>query len=248
MNIKLDDYNYVGTATKHFKRNGHGLNKFSNNDVYLGNWKEDEKEGFGLQVTTKENDKSVDIFIGNWKSGKRMYGLYLWGMKEGQNLDDKNFDFFFGNYSEDKYKNGLYMTSSKDGFSVYIGNFERGKMGEMNKSDQNGFFYSEKENKIFQGKFESDQLREGEIFFINENKGARCKFENENLQESQVLRMEDQKNKTALNNAIITKDSVKEINFKATITDLNKYLSGLETHTPLIKLEEKLEKLVPQAQ
>jgi len=121
-------------------------------------------------------------------------------------------------------------------------------MGEMNKSDQNGFFYSEKENKIFQGKFESDQLREGEIFFINENKGARCKFENENLQESQVLRMEDQKNKTALNNAIITKDSVKEINFKAIITDLNKYLSGLETHTPLIKLEEKLEKLVPQAQ
>lgn len=246
---EINDYKYEGTTSNHLKRNGYGLNKFSTGDLYLGNWKEDEKDGYGLLITHKDN-KNLEIFLGNWKAGKKKYGFYLWGTKEGSVIDEKSYDCFFGNFEDDKYKYGLYCTSSGEKISYYIGNFEKSheRTSDINKSDLNGFFYSEQENKIFQGNFENDHLKEGNIYFLTENKAARCKFnQHGDIQESELLKMESQDIKIAFNEAITKNNRLKDINFKAIISDLNKYLNDVSLNSCLNKLEEKLEKLIPEA-
>ena len=84
-------------------------------DVYVGTWKNDEMDGFGVYTWSKLNPLNGK-FVGELKEGKR------WG--QGKEVW-KNGQVFEGNYVNGL-KNGLgsLRFSTKSAFDLYIGHFK----------------------------------------------------------------------------------------------------------------------------
>jgi len=66
--IKHPLFSYKGKLDKKFQRVELGRNDFTNKDIYLGEWKENLKNGFGLYFYNPDSDLSVEkeLYLGEF--------------------------------------------------------------------------------------------------------------------------------------------------------------------------------------
>ena len=183
---------FIGLLNSEFKRQGYGLINYENGDKYLGHFEKDNRSKDGIYIWFPEikNKKiSTECYYGNWKNNKKEgNGMYIWLSEpiKNTNFDEANFECFIGEFEDDMYKRGTYLIKEGDDYYLYHGNFDR----EGKKSDDNGFFYSSKNDTLIHGRISKDDFRSGYILVFDSDSGnvkemAYCNFDkNGNLIDS----------------------------------------------------------------
>ena len=172
--LKKDGAEYYGMLNNIFQKEGYGLEKYTNNDKYFGQYDSDMRNDNGIYFFKNEkneenNNIKSECYIGQWKNNlKDKYGVYLW-IDEPENnfeFEKSNFDVYIGEFDEEKFIRGSYLTKKNEEFLVYHGNFDKGGK----KSDNNAYFYSSKLNKVFHGEIKEDILLNGYLANFDEEK------------------------------------------------------------------------------
>ena len=116
---------------------------------------------FFAPAKNNDNDNvQSECYLGNWRYNKKdRYGIYLWTDEPENNNDfeNVNFDAYVGEFEEGMYIRGTFLSKIKDDYYLYHGNFDK----EGKKNDNDAYFYSSKANKIFHGKVIKDALVSG---------------------------------------------------------------------------------------
>ena len=68
--ISTEKFKYIGILSKELKRVKYGYSLMENGDEYLGEYKDEIREGFGIYKFHK-NDEDQDIYIGEYKKIKK---------------------------------------------------------------------------------------------------------------------------------------------------------------------------------
>jgi len=171
--IDTKNFKYIGILTNKLKRDGYGLSIMENEDKYLGQYKNENKEGFGIYKFCQNNEEQ-EIYIGDYKNNRKSgEGLYLKIFKSIKNESNEeiiiNFNCGIGEFEDDIFKNGKIFSVIDDVETLY-----QGKMNERGfPSDENALVIEEG-NKIFIGKIIDGEIIEGKNIFIDE-KGEKKK-------------------------------------------------------------------------
>lgn len=131
-----------------------GLNKYFNDLFYIGQWKENKKEGIGF-LKMNENILYLGEFINNQING---FGMIYY--------KDKGY-FYFGNFIDGQMDKGVYYNYERSLF--YHGKFKDGK-----KNDELCFYFDINNNNIFIGEVKDDNFIRGYISLceiLEEQKG-----------------------------------------------------------------------------
>ena len=155
---------YIGVLTNQLKKCLIGNYYYENQDQYIGQWKNDVKEGYGIYFYYNETNLE-ELYIGNWKNGKKNgKGFYIWKFSNNSiKFNNSNYDVIYGNFEDDNFINGYSITKNEKNYFVYYGKFDNGR-----KNDENAFFF-ENNDMGFYGKFENDELKEGRIALFKKN-------------------------------------------------------------------------------
>lgn len=149
--IEKGKFSYKGYLNGSFKKSEFGIQKFTNDDIYIGHWKNDKIVGNGVYFYNTN-----EFFKGNFVDEKKSQGLYFKNHGE-----DTAFEAFLGTFQDDKWiDNGIFFSNKKhDEKYIY-----RGKFVENKKHDDNGLYYVFNNRMLFKGKFENDKIIKGYIF------------------------------------------------------------------------------------
>ena len=140
---------YIGILSDNFTKEKLGINYYGNKDIYLGEWKNNLKEGNGLYIYDNPNNKK-EIYIGKWDKGFKFgKGIYIISK---ENFTD--YTIFFGNTNKDNFENGFIIENNQ------IRKLYKGKLKDLKKDDDNGILL-EGIDKAFFGKFKNDEIIEG---------------------------------------------------------------------------------------
>jgi hypothetical protein len=171
--FEKDYLRFSGIINNKYKRDGYGLEMFSNGDKYIGQFNSDLREGNGIYFFAPTNNNmisyhlQVECYLGKWKNNViDKNGIYIW-MDEPVNsyeYDDANFDAYIGEFEEGKYKRGTYITKSNNDYTLYHGNFDK----EGEKNDNDAYYYISKNHQIFHGKIKKDVLISGFLCTLDE--------------------------------------------------------------------------------
>ena len=75
---KMSDGEYYGEFNKEHQRHGRGMMKYTIGDFYIGQWANDEINGSGTFIPSK-NNPAGQFYSGEWKNGKSNgHGIILW--------------------------------------------------------------------------------------------------------------------------------------------------------------------------
>lgn len=150
---------YSGYLNFEFIRNSFGKYIYENNDIYLGYWKGNLKNGEGILLYS-----SGEVYIGNWKEGcQQEEGLYIWKFHKDSDFE---LEAFIGNFENNIYRRGLYISRLRNKFSfetqdtttyIYFGEFTN----DGKKSDHSSFFYEYERNILFYGKINNNKIESG---------------------------------------------------------------------------------------
>ena len=255
--ITKNNSSFIGILNNQFNREGYGLNKYENNDKYLGNFENDKRHKNGIYIWSpeiKDTNILTECYFGNWIDNKKEEkGIYLWLSEENnnKNFETANFDAFIGEFENDMYKKGTYIIKENNEYYLYHGNFDK----EGRKSDENAFFYSSKNNTLIHGEISKDIFRNGYIFIFNSESGsvkemAYCNFDkNGNLIDSKYkddLLKEDKEKEGKIicnfRNVILNGDYFRYIydKFKEIYNFINDEINSIDT----FENREKLEKII----
>ena len=181
---------YLGTVNKDFKRLGIGLNRFENQDVYLGEFSIDEMNGNGIFLKESGHLKNnLDVFAGNWISNVKSFGLLMWlcKQKEGILIDSNVMDLFYGEFYRDDYSNGIFISINLSDEKVSKVSIYRGKfiyqsgINKILKNDEECVYYSKEKNRFFYGSIVNDIIKKGKVFLMNSNgkvnRSYECEFD-----------------------------------------------------------------------
>ena len=166
--LSTKNFDYIGVLTNHLKRDKYGYSKMENGDEFLGEYKNEIREGFGIYKFNPSSDIS-EIYIGEYKNNKKEgKGMYLKISKIIK--DDSTNDFILINYNsgigtfeEDELKTGRIFTL-KDG----VGLLYQGKLNQLGEPEDDDALIFEEGNKIFKGKISNGNMIEGRNIFVNE--------------------------------------------------------------------------------
>ena len=165
---------YNGVLNKFFERDGYGLHIFENGDKYFGFFREDKRNFNGMYFwPSEEKDGRIfsEMYYGFWKDNlKNSNGIYIWldEPKENKNFDNTNLEAYCGKFEDGTYSNGTYLQKTQDDYYLYYGDFTKDGL----KNDQKGFFYSSNLDRLFHGKIENDEFKEGYVVFFNSEEGT----------------------------------------------------------------------------
>jgi len=173
--IKIEgDCSFFGVINGLFEREGFGVNKYSNGDIYFGYFSENERNKHGIysfKPKIENNYILSEYYYGLWKDDYRDgYGIYLW-LKENKtsspfsDFENSSFKAYIGNISQDIFTKGTLLIKSGNKYYVYHGFFnpEGKKHGDLS------FFYSAEKEVLLYGSFERDNFMSGFIAnFTNE--------------------------------------------------------------------------------
>jgi len=175
-NLYLADINYkkneyIGLLNSNLKRDHMGIHHYSNKDIYLGEWKNNERDGVGAYLHNKPVIKGkvlIEMFLGKWKNDQpNNEGVYCWIEEPEKNDDFDNCDFhaFVGELNDANFKRGVYLTKLNQKFYIYYGSFLDGK-----KNDEQCYFYDNDSviDRVFRGKIVKDDISDG--FFVSFHK------------------------------------------------------------------------------
>ena len=152
--IKYDNIYIGGVSINNLsKRENFGLNIYSDQSFYIGQWKDNMKEGIGF---LKINENL--LYIGNFENNQfNGFGVLY-------NKDNK--DLFFGEFNLGDFEEGIFYNEE----SEY---FYRGKIKEGKKNDELCTFFDAKNAYLFVGEIIEDEFNKGYLGIcqITEEKG-----------------------------------------------------------------------------
>jgi len=182
--VKIEgNSSFFGVINGLFEREGFGVNKYSNGDIYFGYFSENERNKHGIysyKPKIENNYILSEYYYGLWKDNYRDgYGIYLW-LKENKttspfsDFSNSSFKAYIGNISQDVFTKGTLLIKSYDKYFVYHGFFN----SEGKKHGDLSFFYSSEKELLFYGSFEKDNFISGFIAnFTNEGNIIKiCKY------------------------------------------------------------------------
>lgn len=195
-NIKKNNFSFIGVLSNNLQRQNYGLNTFENGDHYFGYFHGDSRAKHGAYFWAPKNKNGraqSEMYHGFWREGKRSdRGVYLWIDEKinNHNFDQADFDCFIGEFESDLNKRGCYLSKQRDNYYVYYGSYD----SDGKKSDDRGFFYSSKQEKLIIGKIHKDSLLNGHILSFKDDGTIKdifyCEFDSEGMPCSYV-RSED---------------------------------------------------------
>ena len=162
--FQTENYFYEGELVNGVK-NGFGkliINKTDTNDFgeeiigikYIGNFKNDEKDGEGVLFEIHNNSEHIKRYTGSWKKN----------MKNGEGLHFINDSLLYaGEFLNDKY-NGKGITYFNNGNIMYSGNFED------NCFHGKGIYFYPNKKILFDGTFNYSSFSEGTFYDRNDTK------------------------------------------------------------------------------
>lgn len=166
--IDTKDFKYLGILSNQLKRVQYGYSKMENEDEYLGEYKNELRDGFGI-YKYHPNEEEQDIYIGDYKNNaKTGQGIYLKIIKSIK--DEQNGDLILvkyncgiGDFENDIFKDGKIFSVNYDNETLY-----QGKINELGlPSDEEGLVF-EGGDKIFIGKIINGELIEGRNIFVDD--------------------------------------------------------------------------------
>ena len=167
--ISTNNFDYIGILTNQLKRDKYGFSRMDNGDEFLGEYKKEIMDGFGIyKYTYNEKEETQEIYIGDYKNNKKEgKGMYLkinkYIKEENGNINLIYFSSGIGNFQDNIFKDGK-IFSSKDGIDmVYIG-----KLNDIGEPQDDDALIFEEGNKIFRGKISNGDMLEGRNIFVNE--------------------------------------------------------------------------------
>ena len=162
--LEHPSFTYMGELSNQLQRIENGYTKFDNGDEFLGEEKNEKREGFGI-YKYNGTPEEYEIYIGEFSENKKKgLGIYLNILKCAENKKLINYDCGIGNFDNDIFIEGK-IFSVKDGIETLY----KGKLNELGvPKDDNGFVLEDR-NKIFVGKINDGELIEGRNVFVNEN-------------------------------------------------------------------------------
>ena len=155
-NIKLSNNIYIGKLHKNtslyygglnfdtFNREGFGLNKYDNHDVYFGNWENNKRIGSGLYLFSNKNTPNSNNNMGNNTGNltntynSTSNNLVRRSIKDSNNTNNPNnpnssiiSEIFHGEFNITRKNKGIYIWNNnsylnsfdKSSFEIYIGEF-----------------------------------------------------------------------------------------------------------------------------
>ena len=170
--ISTKNFDYIGILSNQLKRDKYGYSKMEkeHSDEYLGEYKNELRDGFGIYKFNSDNDEDIkEIYIGNYKNNKKEgEGMYLKiskSIKEGSSVNDIliNYNSGIGTFEGDIFKNGK-IFNCKDGIQILY----QGKLNEIGEPEDDDAIIYEEENKIFRGKISRGDMIEGRNIILNE--------------------------------------------------------------------------------
>ena len=248
--ICVDHFKYTGILSNFLNRDIYGYSLTENNDEYLGEYKTETKDGFGI-CKTNQRKGEIEIYIGNYinniKAGEGMC-LKIFSL-EGTTLID--YDFIVGNFDIDRLRDGKIFSVKNGEETLY-----KGKVNNKSLPDDENALVFNKRNKIFCGKIEDGKMVEGRNIVLNDNlikqKGyyfyskkknynnynIACKFDYLKFEEFDELLINKLKNylnkeykkkiQNIYNKIIDIIETFKDFN-KAINVDFNKFKSEIQT-------------------
>ena len=170
--ISTKNFDYIGVLSNQLKRDKYGYSRMEkeHSDEYLGEYKNELRDGFGIYKFNSDNDEDIkEIYIGNYKNNKKEgEGMYLKiskSIKEGSSVNDIliNYNSGIGTFESDIFKNGK-IFNCKDGVQILY----QGKLNEIGEPEDDDAIIYEEENKIFRGKVSRGDMIEGRNIILNE--------------------------------------------------------------------------------
>lgn len=170
--ISTKNFDYIGILSNQLKRDKYGYSKMEkeHSDEYLGEYKNELRDGFGIYKFNSDNDEDIkEIYIGNYKNNKKEgEGMYLKvskSIKEDSSGNDIliNYNSGIGTFESDIFKNGK-IFNCKDGVKILY----QGKLNEIGEPEDDDAIIYEEENKIFRGKVSKGDMIEGRNIILNE--------------------------------------------------------------------------------
>ena len=168
--INTKNFDYIGILTNKLKRDKYGYSKMDNGDEYLGEFKNEIRDGFGIYKFNPSSDGELsEIYIGEYKDGKKQgQGIYLKiykSIKEDSTNDLIliNYNSGIGIFEEDELKSGKIFTL-KDGISMLY----QGKLNQLGEPEDDDALMLEEGNKIFKGKISKGNMIEGRNIIVND--------------------------------------------------------------------------------
>ena len=162
------NFKYIGVLTNQLKRDVYGYSLMDNNDEYIGEFKEEMRNGFGI-YKFKQNEDEEEIYIGeyinNKKEGKGMYIKINKTIKDDSNgnLILVNYISGIGTFKDNLLTQGIFYSLIDNKETYYLG-----KLNELGEQDDNEALYIEDKNKIFKGKINKGNMVEGRNIFVND--------------------------------------------------------------------------------
>ena len=170
--ISTKNFDYIGILSNQLKRDKYGYSRMEkeHSDEYLGEYKNELRDGFGIYKFNSDNDEDIkEIYIGNYKNNKKEgEGMYLKiskSIKEDSSGNDIliNYNSGIGTFEGDVFKNGK-IFNCKDGVKILY----QGKLNEIGEPEDDDAIIYEEENKIFRGKISRGDMIEGRNIILNE--------------------------------------------------------------------------------
>ena len=168
--ISTKTFEYIGILSSQLKREKYGYSLMDNKDQFLGEYKNEIRDGFGIYkfYSNEEEKEEKDYYIGEYKNNSKTgFGLYLKifkSIKDESSKNEKliNFSCGIGEFQEDLFRTGKIFSVDYENETVY-----KGKINEIGvPSDDEAVIVQG--DKIFMGKLIDGELVEGRNIFVNE--------------------------------------------------------------------------------
>ena len=166
--ISAKNFKYIGILTNELKRDIYGYSLLDNQDEFLGEYKNQIREGFGI-YKFKPNEERHEIYIGeyinNKKEGKGIFIKINKIIKDDSNgkLVLIDFDSNIGTFKDNLFEKGIIYSLKDKAERLYYG-----KLNDLGEQEDTEALLIEDKNKIFKGKISKGNLIEGRNIFIND--------------------------------------------------------------------------------
>lgn len=201
---------YTGLLNQQLKKEGIGKQIEDNGDIYIGQFKNDLKDGLGIYLYNNNNfeeikttKNKIEILLGNWKqNNKHTEGVYVWIEEDPNNNNFENaaFEAYVGEMNNNQFTNGIYLAKLNEVFYIYYGGFNDGM-----KNDDKCYFYDNDGtiDRVFRGRITNDKIHEG--FFI--------KFHEDNIDDTAYIKFDNNNNPVEVSTKeMLGKDAVSTVN------------------------------------
>ena len=166
--ISAKNFKYIGILTNELKRDIYGYSLLDNQDEFLGEYKNQIREGFGI-YKFKPNEERHEIYIGDYNNNKKEgKGIFIKINKiikddSNGNLVLIDFDSNIGTFKDNLFEKGIIYSLKDKAERLYYG-----KLNDLGEQEDTEALLIEDKNKIFKGKISKGNLIEGRNIFIND--------------------------------------------------------------------------------